>query len=69
MNISAYRADYLPLLGQLMNQMNLPKIINETVRTYAFETSFSISVDVFCIVYSILTNIRYADIDYLHSNA
>ncbi len=31
MNISAYRADYLPLLGQLMNQMNLPKIINETV--------------------------------------
>ncbi len=31
MNISAYRADYLPLLGQLMNQMNLPKIINEAV--------------------------------------
>lgn len=31
MNISAYRADYLPLFGQLMNQMNLPKIINEAV--------------------------------------
>ncbi len=38
-------------------------------RTYTFETSFSISVDVFCIVYSILTNIRYAGTDYLHSNA
>jgi len=31
MNISAYRADYLPLIGQLMNQMKLPQIINETV--------------------------------------
>ena len=31
MNISAYRADYLPLLGQLMDQMRLPQIINETV--------------------------------------
>ncbi|KAB2941642.1 MAG: transposase [Candidatus Methanoperedens nitroreducens] len=31
MNISAYRADYLPLLGQLMNQMKLPQIINEAV--------------------------------------
>ena len=31
MNISAYKADYLPLLGQLMNQMNLPEIINEAV--------------------------------------
>ncbi len=31
MNISAYRADYLPLLGQLMNQMRLPQIINESL--------------------------------------
>src|SRR3972149_6815519 len=31
MNISAYRADYLPLIGQLMNQMRLPQIINEAV--------------------------------------
>ena len=31
MNISAYRADYLPLIGQLMNQMKLPQIINEAV--------------------------------------
>jgi len=31
MNISAYRADYLPLLGQLMDQMRLPQIINEAV--------------------------------------
>src|SRR5574341_1551852 len=31
MNISAYRADYLPLIGQLMNQMRLPQIINESV--------------------------------------
>ena len=31
MNISAYRADYLPLLGQLMDQMRLPQIINETM--------------------------------------
>jgi transposase len=31
MNISAYRADYLPLIGQMMNQMRLPKIINEAV--------------------------------------
>ncbi len=31
MNISAYRADYLPLMGQLMNQMKLPQIINETL--------------------------------------
>jgi hypothetical protein len=31
MNISAYRADYLPLLGQLMDQMKLPQIINEEV--------------------------------------
>ena len=31
MNISAYRADYLPLIGQLMNQMMLPQIINETL--------------------------------------
>lgn len=31
MKISAYRADYLPLLGQLMNQMKLPQIINEAV--------------------------------------
>jgi len=31
MNISAYRANYLPLLGQLMNQMKLPQIINEAV--------------------------------------
>ena len=38
-------------------------------RTYAFETLFSISVDFFCIVYSILTNIRYAAPDYRHSNA
>ncbi len=30
-NISAYRADYLPLFGQLMNQMKLPQIINEAV--------------------------------------
>jgi tetratricopeptide (TPR) repeat protein len=39
------------------------------IRTYAFETLFSISVDFFCIVYSILTNIRYAAPDYRHSNA
>jgi asparagine N-glycosylation enzyme membrane subunit Stt3 len=32
-------------------------------RTYAFETLFSISVGVFCIIYSILTNFRYADAD------
>jgi transposase len=31
MNITAYRADYLPLIGQLMDQMRLPQIINETV--------------------------------------
>ena len=31
MNISAYRADYLPLIGQLMNQMRLPQIINEAM--------------------------------------
>ncbi len=31
MNISAYRADYLPLIGQLMKQMRLPQIINEAV--------------------------------------
>jgi transposase len=31
MNISAYRADYLPLIGQLMNQMKLPQIINEAM--------------------------------------
>jgi transposase len=31
MNISAYRADYLPLIGQLINQMRLPQIINEVV--------------------------------------
>jgi transposase len=31
MNISAYRADYLPIIGQLMNQMKLPQIINEAV--------------------------------------
>jgi transposase len=31
MNISAYRADYLPLLGQLMDQMKLPQIINEAI--------------------------------------
>jgi transposase len=31
MNISAYRADYLPLIGQLMDQMRLPQIINETM--------------------------------------
>lgn len=31
MNISAYRADYLPLIGQLINQMRLPQIINEIV--------------------------------------
>lgn len=31
MNISAYRADYLPLIGQLMNQMELPQIINDAV--------------------------------------
>ena len=30
MKISAYRADYLPLFGQLMNQ-KLPQIINEAV--------------------------------------
>ncbi len=30
-NISAYRADYLPLIGQLMNQMRLPQIINESM--------------------------------------
>ena len=37
-------------------------------RTYAFETLFSISIDVFCIVYSILTNIRCTDADYQQSN-
>jgi Transposase len=31
MNISAYRADYLPLLGQLIDQMKLPQIINKEV--------------------------------------
>jgi hypothetical protein len=31
MNISAYRADYLPLMGQLMNQMQLTQIINEVM--------------------------------------
>jgi transposase len=31
MNISAYRADYLPLLGQLIDQMKLPQIINDEV--------------------------------------
>jgi hypothetical protein len=31
MNISAYRADYLPLLGQLMDHMRLSQIINETM--------------------------------------
>lgn len=31
MNISVYRADYLPLIGQLMNQMSLPQINNEKV--------------------------------------
>ncbi len=31
MNISAYKADYLPIIGQLMNQMKLPQIINEAV--------------------------------------
>jgi hypothetical protein len=38
-------------------------------RTYAFETLFSISVGVFCTLNPISTNIRYADTDFLHSNA
>ena len=38
-------------------------VLGNQYRTYAFETPFSRSVDVFCIVYSILTNFRYADAD------
>lgn len=30
-NVSVYNADYHPLLGQLMNKMQLPQIINEAV--------------------------------------
>jgi hypothetical protein len=62
----------------LLYRLNLEKDIGTSLfsvpafnkcRTYAFETLFSISVDFFCIVYSILTNIRYAAPDYRHSNA
>jgi P4 family phage/plasmid primase-like protien len=55
--------------GKSNNEQPDEKLPFDTIRTYAFETLFSISVDFFCIVYSILTNIRYAAPDYRHSNA
>ncbi len=58
----------MPSILKLNWEMKLMDIF-DVFRTYAFETLISISVDVFCIVHSILTNIQYADTDYLHSNA
>ncbi len=52
-----------------VNSLLQMKRQSKRIRTYAFETLFSISTDFFCIVYSILINIRYAYADYRHSNA
>src|SRR5659263_483334 len=42
MNISAYRADYLPLLGQLINQMKLPQRNKTKQYTISIQAAFDL---------------------------
>lgn len=52
------RADYYPVLGQLMNELNFPKVINNVVETYNSQTKIDVGTYVAAFIHHMLGDVN-----------
>jgi len=57
-NIMPFRADYYPVLGQIMNELNLPKVINNVVEPYNSQTKIDVGTYVATFIHHMLGDVN-----------
>lgn len=57
-NILPFRADYYPVLGQIMNELNLPEVINNVVKSYNSQTKIDVGTYIATFIHHMLGDVN-----------
>lgn len=57
-DILPFRADYYPVLGQIMNELNLPKVINNVAEPYNSQTKIDVGTYVAIFIHHMLGDVN-----------